>query len=144
MPGTACQQEPSTPSCLGTSGNERGPLGQPGRQAARHATGQKGPERGPWGGGPGGGGGPGIPDLDDLIQRLQQQARRFVPGGPRSGRGNARLLGLIGLVALAVWLGSGFYRVQPDEQGVVLRFGAFQGYTSPACDTTCPGRSSRR
>jgi membrane protease subunit HflK len=111
------------------NGNSGGPWGNPGGKPP--PNGPKGPERGPWGGGGGGRNGPGIPDLDDLIQRLQQQARRFVPGGPRSGRGNARLLGLIGLVALAVWLGSGFYRVQPDEQGVVLRFGAFQGYTYP-------------
>jgi membrane protease subunit HflK len=64
-----------------------------------------------------------------VIQRLQAQARRFVPGGP--GRGNGRLIGLIALVAFGIWLASGFYRVQPDQQGVVLRFGAFQGYTYP-------------
>ncbi|RYY05590.1 MAG: hypothetical protein EON55_25895, partial [Alphaproteobacteria bacterium] len=28
-------------------------------------------------------------------------------------------------------MASGIYRVQPDEQGVVLRFGAFEGYTYP-------------
>jgi membrane protease subunit HflK len=30
-----------------------------------------------------------------------------------------------------VWVGSGFYRVQPDEQGVVLRFGAYSYWTPP-------------
>ncbi len=53
-----------------------------------------------------------------------------MPGGG-SGRGNGRLLALLGLVVVAIWLASGFYRVQPDEQGVVLRFGAFRGYTYP-------------
>jgi membrane protease subunit HflK len=110
-------------------GNTGGPWGNPG---GNPPPGGKGPERGPWGGRGGGGRGPGIPDLDEVIQRLQQQARRFVPGGRGPGaRGNARLLGLLALVALAIWLASGFYRVQPDEQGVVLRFGAFQGYTYP-------------
>jgi len=42
-----------------------------------------------------------------------------MPGGFGSGKGIALVL----LILLAVWLASGFYRVQPDEQGVVLRFG---------------------
>ena len=109
-------------------GNPGGPWGNPGGNPP--PGGGKGPERGPWGGrGPNGAG---IPDLDEVIQRLQQQARRFVPGGRGSGGlGNPRLLGLLALVAAAIWLASGFYRVQPDEQGVVLRFGAFRGYTYP-------------
>ena len=116
-----------------SGGNNSGPWGNPGGNSP--GGGPKGPDRGPWGGGRGpngGGGGPGIPDLDEVIQRLQLQARRFMPGGRGPGaRGNGRLLGLIALVALTIWLASGFYRVQPDEQGVVLRFGAFQGYTYP-------------
>jgi membrane protease subunit HflK len=45
----------------------------------------------------------------------------------------ARLLGLqdkggllIALVVALLWINSGIYKVQPDEQGVVLRFGKFQ------------------
>jgi membrane protease subunit HflK len=45
----------------------------------------------------------------------------------------ARLLGLRGKGALLItlvfallWINSGIYKVQPDEQGVVLRFGRFQ------------------
>ena len=102
----------------------------------------RGENRGPWGkGGRGTGGGGGLPDLDELIARMQDKARRFVPGGGGPGgggggggfgfgRGQGRLIALIGIVALAAWVGSGFYRVQPDEQGVVLRFGAFDGRTT--------------
>ena len=41
--------------------------------------------------------------------------------------------GLILIVALAViaWLNAGIYKVQPDEQGVVLRFGKWVDTTSP-------------
>jgi membrane protease subunit HflK len=39
------------------------------------------------------------------------------------------MLLLLGVVVL--WVGSGFYRVQPDEQGVVLRFGAYSYWTPP-------------
>ena len=116
-------------------GNTGGPWGNPG---GKPPSGGKGPERGPWGGGggrgPGNGqGGPGLPDFEEIIQRLQQQARRFVPGGgPGRGLvGNGRLVGLMALVAAGLWLASGIYRVQPDEQGVVLRFGRFEGYTYP-------------
>jgi modulator of FtsH protease HflK len=38
---------------------------------------------------------------------------------------------LVGLIAL-IWLSTGFYKVQPDEQGLVLRFGAW-------IDTKPPG-----
>ena len=130
-------------------GNGGGPWGNPGggnsggNSGGNPPPGGKGPERGPWGGGggrgpgkgPGNGqNGPGLPDFDEIIQRLQQQARRFVPGGggPTVGRpSNGRLIGLLALVAAGLWLASGIYRVQPDEQGVVLRFGAFEGYTYP-------------
>ena len=83
---------------------------------------------GPWGGG-GGGGGPGQPpNLDELLRRGQEGLKKIIPGGVGGGRGIA----LIGLIAVAIWLASGFYRVQPDEQGVVLRFGE-------AIYTTTPG-----
>ncbi len=94
----------------------------------------RGPNRGPWGGG-----GPnGIPDLDEILARLQASARRFVPGGPGGRRSNPRLIALILLVGAVVWLASGFYRVEPDQQGVVLRFGAFQRTTLPGLNYHLP------
>jgi len=76
---------------------------------------------GPWGGGGGGGmgGGPRPPDLEDFIRKGQDRFKRFMPSGPSGGRGFV----LIGIVIVAIWLFSGFYRVQPDQQGVVLLFG---------------------
>lgn len=46
-------------------------------------------------------------------------------GGGSGALGGGRGLILIVVALVAVWLASGFYRVQPDEQGVVLRFGAY-------------------
>ena len=67
------------------------------------------------------------PDMEEWIERLQQKLNRFLRGswGSRSG------LALIGLVLVSVWLASGIYRVLPDEQGVVTRFGAFNRSTDP-------------
>jgi membrane protease subunit HflK len=79
--------------------------------------GWRGSGRGPWGQGPTGGG----PDLEDLLRRGQDRLRQMLPGGSLGGRG--LVLGV--LVVVALWLASGIYRVEPDEQGVVLRFGEF-------------------
>ena len=121
------------------NGGGPNPWGTPGGNQPKGP--EKGPDRGPWGSGKGPGPG-GLPDLDELIARMQDKARRFVPGGPGGGlggmRGNGRLLSILGLVALAIWLASGFYRVQPDEQGVVLRFGAFQRTTLPGLNYHMP------
>jgi modulator of FtsH protease HflK len=98
---------------------------------------------GPWSGGPGGGpgrpGGPRpIPDLDQLIAQLQAFVRRVIGGTSGGGRGGPRFrvtggrpILLIGLAVVALWLASGIYRVEPDEQGVVLLFGAVNRVTSP-------------
>ena len=111
----------------GPWGNPGGPWGNPG------GTRPNGRPGGPWGGGPGG-----LPDFDQLIAQLQARARRFVPGGPGGTRGGSRGLALLGLVALLIWLGSGFYRVQPDQQGVVLRFGAYNRTTLPGLNYHIP------
>src|SRR5450631_3975691 len=42
------------------------------------------------------------------------------------GRGLALILGLLAIA----WLSAGIYKVQPDEQGVVLRFGKWVETTS--------------
>ncbi len=86
---------------------------------------------GPWGSPPppgGGGGPPGRgrgPDLDDMIRQAQDAVRRFLP------RGGGKGIALLGVLLVAVWAASGFYRVQPDEQGVVMRFGAFDRTAPP-------------
>ncbi len=99
--------------------------------------------RGPWGGG--GSNGP-LPDIDDLIARGQAFLRGFLPpgfgGGGRGGgfgwSGGGRGFALIAAAVAALWLGSGFYRVQPDEQGVVLRFGAFNRTALPGLNYHIP------
>ena len=39
---------------------------------------------------------------------------------------------------LVIWLASGFYRVLPDEVGVVLRFGAYNRTTQPGLNYHLP------
>ena len=86
----------------------------------------------PWGKPPGGGNGSGKgptpPDIDALIRDIQSKINRFLPGGSSSG---GKPIGLILIILAFVWLASGLYRVGPDEQGVVLRFGKFVKTTQP-------------
>ena len=69
--------------------------------------------------------------------------RGAVPGGGGGTRmpamlGGGRGLAVIGALVAIVWLGSGFYRVQPDEQGVVLRFGALNRTALPGLNYHVP------
>ncbi|MBV9533497.1 MAG: FtsH protease activity modulator HflK [Bradyrhizobium sp.] len=76
--------------------------------------------KGPWGSGPQPVG-PRPPDLEDLLRRGQDRLQQLLPGGHFSGLG----IGLVALAIAAIWLMSGFYRVQSEELGIVLRFGKY-------------------
>ena len=94
----------------------------------------------PWGAPPGGGGngsgrGPTPPDIDAIIRDIQNKINKFLPGGSKSG---GKPVGLILIILLFVWLASGLYRVLPDEQGVVLRFGKFIKTTQPGLNYHIP------
>ncbi|HVZ08796.1 FtsH protease activity modulator HflK [Rhodopila sp.] len=148
-----------TPGGNPGGGNPNGTPG--GRPNDGRPDGERGPRRpnnpfggggGPFGGGPfgGGSGGPGN-DIDRLIEQAQAFIRGLLggSGGGGNGRGSgrnggggsgggswavltsSRALAFLGLIVVVIWMGSGFYRVQPDQQGVVLRFGAYSYWTPP-------------
>ena len=88
----------------------------------------------PWGSSPGGssgGNGSGTrrepPNIDDIIKNFQKTINKF--SGGKSGGSRPIIIGL--LILLVLWAASGLYRVLPDEQGVVLRFGKFVTTTQP-------------
>jgi membrane protease subunit HflK len=78
--------------------------------------------------------GPRPPDLEDLLRRGQDQLQRFLPGGYFSGLGIAVLV----FVLLAIWAMSGFYRVQSEELGIVLRFGKYVRDAQPGLNYHLP------
>ncbi len=93
----------------------------------------------PWGTPPGGGNGSGRgpvpPNIDEVIRNIQEKIKKFLPSG--STGGNKPLL--FGLIIIAIiWALSGLYRVLPDEQGIVLRFGKFVSTTQPGLNYHFP------
>jgi membrane protease subunit HflK len=93
----------------------------------------------PWGTPPGGGNGSGKgptpPDIEALIRDIQKKINKFLPGGSSSG---GKPIGLALIILAFIWLASGLYRVLPDEQGVVLRFGKFTSTTQPGLNYHIP------
>ena len=91
----------------------------------------------PWGSPPGGKNGSGRrpPNIDEVIEKIQKLINNFIPGGKSSGS-KPIIFGLILLIV--VWAFSGLYRVLPDEQGVVLRFGKFTSTTQPGLNYHIP------
>jgi modulator of FtsH protease HflK len=91
--------------------------------------------RGPWGQGPQqSGGGSTPPDLEELLRRSQDKLRKVLPGGNLGGRGVILIL----VAAIAIWGFSGFFRVQPDELGVVMRFGKYERDARPGLNYHWP------
>jgi len=89
--------------------------------------------KGPWGSGPQPVG-PRPPDLEDLLRRGQDRLQQFLPGGHFSGLGVA--LFVVGVIAF--WGLTGFYRVQSEELGVVLRFGKYVRDAQPGLNYHLP------
>jgi modulator of FtsH protease HflK len=72
-------------------------------------------------------------DLDEFLRLGQDKLGSLLPGN-LGGRGIA----LIALAAIALWGFSGFFRVEPDELGVVMRFGRFQREAPPGLNYHLP------
>jgi membrane protease subunit HflK len=89
--------------------------------------------KGPWGSGPQQSG-PTPPDLEEFLRRSQDKLRTVLPGGNLGGKG----IGLIALAAVAIWGFSGFFRVDPDELGIVLRFGQYVRDAKPGLNYHLP------
>ena len=89
--------------------------------------------KGPWGTGPQSSG-PTPPDFEEFLRRSQDKLRSVLPGGNLGGKG----LFVIALLAVALWGFSGFFVVQPDEVGVVLRFGKYDRLVQPGLNYHLP------
>ncbi len=91
-----------------------------------------GRDKDPWGNNNRGGRDQGPPDLDEVFSKLSRKFGGILGNkkGPSTG-GSAAGLGVIAVLAAAVWGFSGFYTIGEAERGVVLRFGKFYEMVDP-------------
>jgi len=112
--------------------------------------------KGPWGNGPTDGGnsnGPRGPrkkgakpsdtehlDFEHWMRKSQDSMRGLFGGGEGGGSNpnGGRVIALFMVAFGLLWLGSGIYRVNPDELGVVLRFGEYHRTTGPGLNYHLP------
>jgi membrane protease subunit HflK len=66
--------------------------------------------------------------MEEILRRSQEKLREMFPAG---GNGGGRGAALVVAAVFVLWLLSGIYKVQPEEQGVVMRFGEFHRVTDP-------------
>ena len=88
----------------------------------------------PWGSQGGGNGRGQGPDMDNVIRDLQNKFKGFIPGSFFGKLGPFVII----IALVLIWLASGFYRVLPDEQGVVLQFGKYIKTTQPGLNYHIP------
>lgn len=69
-------------------------------------------------------------NLQQILERIRSFTSRFRLGG---GGSNGIALAVIGIfvVALLIWLGTGFYTVEPGEQAALRRLGRFDSFQGP-------------
>ena len=61
--------------------------------------------------------------LKNSIKKAKEKFGKFKLGSPRN-------FSIFVIIAVLLWLATGFYRVEPDEQGVELLFGKWNGVTT--------------
>ena len=76
-------------------------------------------------------------DMEDLAKKFQDGLKNMFGGSSKTPDVKKPItLFIIGVIA--VWALSGFYRVDADEQGVVLRFGKYTNMTQPGLNYHLP------
>ncbi len=92
-------------------------------------------------------------DINEVIRKGQEKIAKLF--GEKPGRGddngggffkdggfrlrfNKNILIICGVVIFVMWLSTGFYTVQPDEEGVVMRFGKYTRTSPPGLNYKIP------
>jgi membrane protease subunit HflK len=92
-------------------------------------------------------------DINEVIRKGQEKIAKLF--GEKPGRGddngggffkdggfrlrfNKNIIIICGVVIFVMWLSTGFYTVQPDEEGVVMRFGKYTRTSPPGLNYKIP------
>lgn len=83
-------------------------------------------------------------ELEKLLKKGSDEFKKLFGGGnsggsPSAGDGNPIRIAIISVVAvIAIWFATGFYTVDTKEQGIVLRFGAYDRIAAPGLNYHVP------
>src|ERR1700743_1591018 len=85
-------------------------------------------------------------DLDDVLRNFQRRLSALFGrgggsgglGGGQSSQGFSKGVSTIVVLIIAVWVGSGLYRVDAQERAVILRFGKYMQTTGPGYNWHLP------
>jgi membrane protease subunit HflK len=83
-------------------------------------------------------------DLDDVLRNFQRRLSALFGrgggnvGGSQNSPGFSKGLGSVLVVLVALWIGSGLYRVDAQERAVILRFGKYMQTTGPGYNWHLP------
>jgi membrane protease subunit HflK len=89
-------------------------------------------------------------DLDDVLRNFQRRLSALFGrgsgggGGAQSSANFGKGLGTALVLIVAVWIGSGIYRVDAQERAVVLRFGKYEATTGPGYNWHLPWPIERK
>ncbi len=91
------------------------------------------------------------PDMDDFLKKGEEFVKKVLNeafgGGNKNnnkitkmpnGKIQKSLFGIIILVLILLWLSTGFYKVEPDEEAVVLYFGKFHSTSTSGLNYRIP------
>ncbi|BEE16441.1 MULTISPECIES: FtsH protease activity modulator HflK [Aeromonas] len=95
---------------------------------AWNEPGNNGKDRDPWGNN---GKNQGPPDLDEMLRKVSRRFGGLLGGGKSGGDVGRFGISIALVVAVVVWVVSGFYTIREAERGAVLRFGKFSHIVEP-------------
>ena len=71
------------------------------------------------------------PDLEKLLKNVWGKLSGSFGGQSPASSGSSTGLVIFALLAVVIWIGSGFYTIEEAERGVVLRFGKYHETVDP-------------
>lgn len=95
---------------------------------AWNEPGNNGKDRDPWGNN---GKNQGPPDLDEMLRKVSRRFGGLFGGGTSGGDVGRFGISIALVIAVVVWVVSGFYTIREAERGAVLRFGKFSHIVEP-------------
>ncbi|MGL4716092.1 MAG: FtsH protease activity modulator HflK [Aeromonas sp.] len=95
---------------------------------AWNEPGNNGKDRDPWGNN---GKTQGPPDLDEMLRKVTSRFGGLLGSGKSGGEMGRFGLSIALVVAVVVWVVSGFYTIREAERGVILRFGEYSHNVEP-------------